>query len=163
MSTQIKKIVFSKSFHFLLFNSFTILLVAFLNLKGLYRAPFLGLLLLSVLVFVAFRYPLVAIHVFLITAVGPEILQMAEIIPSDFLVIGSGFNLPDVFLLAMAGALLLRMFQRSKQKQVLNTQLSLLITSFMVLSLFEILRNFSKYGLSAPGEFRYRYFLKVLI
>lgn len=162
MSTQIKKIVFSKSFHFLLFNSFTILLVAFLNLKGLYRAPFLGLLLFSVLVTVAFRYPLVAIQVFLITAVGPEIFQMVKIIPSDFLVIGGGFNLPDVFLLAMAGALFFRMFQSSKQKQILGIPLSILVTVFMVLLLFEVLRNFSKFGLSAPGEFRYRYLILVL-
>lgn len=111
--------------------------------------------------YAAFSFPAVAVIAVLITGVIPTVFQMTPIFSEDYGVIGLGFHAPDIVLLSMAGAVLL---QVRKRQEVQRNSLGLhtLILLFATWLLFEILRNFGSYGLSAPGEFRYRYLILIL-
>src|SRR3990170_2770006 len=69
----------------------------------------------------------------------------------------------DIALLSMAGAIFLETLTIKRKVSKQNSSgLSIYIIFFALWLFFEILRNVKEYGLSAPGEFRYRYFILVL-
>ena len=112
---------------------------------------------------VAMSFPLATVIAFIITGVLPNIFLMTNYLPEDFTKIGWGINAPDIVLLSMAGAIFLEtlIIKRKVSKQN-SLGLSIYIIFFAMWLFFEILRNVKEHGLSAPGEFRYRYFILVL-
>ncbi len=74
--------------------------------------------------------------------------------------IGLGVRMQDVVIVSMLGAIILKVIIRAKQLSVRNNlSLSVFIILFGLWISFEIVRNINVYGLSAPGEFRYRYLI----
>ena len=118
---------------------------------------------LGTAVLVAMLFPLATVIALIITGVLPYVFQMTNSLPEDFTKIGWGINAPDIVLLSMAGAIFLEalIIKRKVSKQN-SLGLSIYIIFFALWLFFEILRNVKEYGLSAPGEFRYRYFILVL-
>ena len=109
-------------------------------------------------------------HIFLIislfiTGILPSILSFAKPIGEDLentFALGGGINAVDVVLLIMFGIVLLKTFLKRKSNQIKDRYLYNLIVLFTIWILFEIFRNISNYGLSAPGEFRFRYLILAL-
>jgi O-antigen ligase len=64
----------------------------------------------------------------------------------------------DLIVLIMGGATIIKYMFFSKHKSADLKYLFLLILLFGAYFLFEIGRNYAQYGLSAPGEVRFRYF-----
>jgi O-antigen ligase len=78
----------------------------------------------------------------------------------DWAFLGGGIRIQDVVLISMAGAVFLQLFFRAKDNASQNKLgLSLVIILFGLWIFFEIARNVGMYGLSAPGEFRFRYLI----
>ena len=149
-----------KNFRLVAVLVFGYLLFLFLVLNG-YLPEFIIFVGFAIGSYVAFSFPAVAVIAVLITGVIPTVFQMTPIFSEDYGVIGRGFHAPDIALLSMAGAVLLQVRKRQGvQRNSLG--LSTLILLFGIWLLFEILRNFGGYGLSAPGEFRYRYLILIL-
>jgi O-antigen ligase len=111
--------------------------------------------------YIAFFFPTVTVVAILITGVIPTVFQMTPIFSEDYGLVALGFHAPDLVLLSMAGAVLLQLLRR---KRVVRGSLGVcaFILCFALWLFFEILRNFGSYGLSAPGEFRYRYLILIL-
>ncbi|MBW2569509.1 MAG: O-antigen ligase family protein [Deltaproteobacteria bacterium] len=66
----------------------------------------------------------------------------------------------DVIMISMLGAVFLKLFFPAREKPLQNKLgLSLFVVLFGLWILFEIARNVGMYGLSAPGEFRFRYLI----
>ena len=65
----------------------------------------------------------------------------------------------------MAGSIFFRILNTAISKKSNNTKLSDLsffISLFVLLMLLEVGRNFTTYGMSAPGEFRFRYLILII-
>jgi O-antigen ligase len=74
--------------------------------------------------------------------------------------IGFGIRIEDVILISMLGAATLKVIlSNRKQFEVNNLGVSVYIILFGLWISFEVARNVSVYGFSAPGEFRYRYLI----
>jgi O-antigen ligase len=74
--------------------------------------------------------------------------------------LGGGIILPDVIMISMLAAILLKLFLPKREKELKNNLgLFLPVILFVFWILFEIGRNIGVYGLSAPGEFRFRYLI----
>lgn len=72
-----------------------------------------------------------------------------------------GIGAIDIILLSMLGLTIIRYIN----KQYRNYQkigIGAVLIVFFIWMLFEIIRNYGKFGLSAPGEFRFRYLILVL-
>ena len=117
---------------------------------------------LGTAVLIAMLFPLATVVALIITGVLPNVFQMTGYLPEGFTVIGWGINAYDIVLLSMAGAIILEsiIIKRKTSKQN-SLGLSIYIILFAIWLFFEILRNINEYGRSAPGEFRYRYFILI--
>lgn len=77
---------------------------------------------------------------------------------SSLLYFKSGIGAVDIVLLLMLGLTIYR-YINSKYREYKKLNITVWIVVFFIWLLFEILRNIGKYGLSAPGEFRFRYLI----
>lgn len=110
---------------------------------------------------IANRYPLLTVMALLFTRVIPTVFQMAPFFNEDYGAIGGGFNAVDIVLLAMGGASVARLWKsRSGKRNTLGLYHYALL--FALWLGFEVVRNITIYGISAPGEFRYRYLILVM-
>lgn len=113
--------------------------------------------------YVAIKAPIIPILGVLVTAVIPYSFIIVEFIDPEVFELFGGLNIPDVFMLAMCGAVALEFFLiRSKLKSWQPMGVARWVMVFSALLLFEIVRNIGTYGLSAPGEFRFRYLILIL-
>ena len=118
---------------------------------------------LGTAVLVAMFFPMTTVVAFIIAGVLPDVFQMTNYLPWDFAALGWGINAPDVVLFSMCGAIILETpIARRKVAKQNSLGLSIYIVFFILWLSLEILRNVTAYGRSAPGEFRYRYFILVL-
>ena len=116
--------------------------------------------LLAGCVYVAFRFPLFTVSLLLIFAVLPKIFAMLPDYSEQWLSIGFGIRIEDVVLVSMLSAAILKVILSNRKKIIQNNLgVSVYIFFFGLWISFEIARNVSVYGLSAPGEFRYRYLI----
>ena len=110
--------------------------------------------------FLAIKYPYFIISLLFITAIFPDIFiftpDFYDTINNLFLIPG-GLRFSDAVLLIMLGAALIKLF--FSNKAYFNLNLSFFISLLSILFLIEIVRNYSTYGISAPGEFRFRYLM----
>jgi len=109
----------------------------------------------------AYRFPLGTVVALLITGVIPTIFQMTPIFDENYGWVGGGLNAVDIVLVAMVGAVALGYRRTRKVRDSLFGvyRLGVLLGLWF---LYEILRNVREYGLSAPGEFRYRFLILVI-
>jgi O-antigen ligase len=74
--------------------------------------------------------------------------------------IGFGIRIPDVVLVSMLGAAIVKVILSNRKQYIQNNLgVSAYIILFGLWISFEVARNINIYGLSAPGEFRYRYLI----
>ena len=110
--------------------------------------------------FLAIKYPYFIISLLFITAIFPDIFiftpDFYDSINNLFLIPG-GLRFSDAVLLIMLFAALIKLF--ISNKVLFNLNLSFFISLLSIWFLFEIVRNYSTYGISAPGEFRFRYLI----
>ena len=116
------------------------------------------IVLLAGCVSIAFRLPLITVFLLIILAVLPAVFQMIPNYSEEWMKVGFGIRIPDVVMVSMLGAVILKVIFRAKGLSARNNlNLSVYILLFGLWISFEVARNVSVYGLSAPGEFRYRY------
>jgi hypothetical protein len=108
----------------------------------------------------AYFFPLATVLALLITGVLPMVYQMTPDFNPDYGVIGSGLNAVDIVLVSMVGAVGIRLLRRGKGDGW--EPFSFFGVLLVLWLLFEIVRNIGTYGISAPGEFRYRYLVLVV-
>lgn len=80
---------------------------------------------------------------------------------SNSLYFKSGIGAVDIVLLFMLGVTIYRYINK-KYNGYHKLNIAVPIILFFIWMLFEIIRNVGKYGLSAPGEFRFRYLILAL-
>jgi len=143
----------------ILFCLFVFLITGYLLFHGyLYQLTFI--VLLSGCVYISFRFPLLTVFLLIALAVLPTIFQMVPNYSEEWTRVGFGIRIEDVVLVSMLGAVFLKVIFRAKSSYLQdNLSLSVYIILFGLWILFEIIRNVGIYGLSAPGEFRYRYLI----
>ena len=112
----------------------------------------------GIVVGIAFRFPMFTVFALLITGVLPTVYQMTPIFDASYGAIGGGLNAVDIVLMGMVGASLLRLSRPGNAPQ-LSLGIGVYVALFALWLLFEIVRNVAVYGISAPGEFRYRYLI----
>lgn len=123
----------------------------------------LGFILAFVGSYLATKVPLVMIFGVLITAVLPYAFVTVELFDEDYFKIGGGIQYVDIFLLAMVGALLLEFFSfKHNPNEFSGWGLKNWLFIFFTVLVWDVVRNLGVYGLSAPGEFRFRYLILVL-
>jgi len=143
----------------ILFCIFVFFATGYLLFHGyLYKLTFI--VLLTSCVYVAFRFPLFTVFLLIILAVLPTIFQMIPEYSEEWMSIGLGIRMQDVVMVSMLGAIILKVIFRVKELSSQNNLgLSVYIILFGLWIFIEIARNINLYGLSAPGEFRYRYLI----
>ncbi len=139
----------------------TILVVVYLLFKGYLYLMALTIS-LGVAVLVATMFPLATVLALFVTGILPSVFQMTRYLPPDFTAIARGVNAPDIVLLSMGGAIILETLRKGKVARQNSLVLSICVMFFALWLLFEVLRNIGVYGLSALGEFRFRYLILVL-
>jgi O-antigen ligase len=137
-----------------------LVLVWLVVVVGSFELRVLMLLGVAITVYTAYFFPLITVLALLITAVLPVVYQMTPGFNPDYGVIGGGLNAVDIVLVSMAAAVGIRVLKRGKPAAW--EPFSLFGVLFAVWLLFEIVRNVGTYGISAPGEFRYRYLVLVV-
>ena len=142
-----------------IFCIFIFFSVAYLLFQGwLYQLTFIVLLIGCV--YIAFRFPILTVFLLMTFAVFPTIFQMVPNYSEEWMKIGFGIRIQDVVMVSMLGAVFLKVIFRSKGLISRdNLSLSVYLILFGLWISFEIMRNINLYGLSAPGEFRYRYLI----
>jgi O-antigen ligase len=110
--------------------------------------------------YIAVFFPLATTAILLVIAVLPTIFAMTPIFNEGYSQIPGGLNAEDIVLLCMGGAIILRLLRQKTEHQRLGISRYMLLFTFWLV--FEVLRNIGTYGISAPGEFRYRYLILVL-
>jgi len=115
---------------------------------------------LGICVLIAYRVPLFTVFTLIILAILPSVFQMVPRYSEVWMNLGGGIRVPDVIMISMLGAVLLKLFFQAKKKPLQNKLgMFLFVILFGLWISFEIARNIGIYGLSAPGEFRYRYLI----
>jgi len=118
------------------------------------------LCLLSTSVLIAYRVPFFTVFTLIIFAILPSIFQMVPGYSEGWTNLGGGIRIQDVIIASMLVAVFLKLFFPARGKPSQNQLgLSVPIIIFGLWILFEIARNVGTFGLSAPGEFRYRYLI----
>ena len=96
----------------------------------------------------------------LVFGVLPTIFLMVPEYSEEWMSIGFGIRIQDGILISMLGSAILKViFFNRKQFTQNNLGISIYVILFGLWISFEVARNVSVYGLSAPGEFRYRYLI----
>lgn len=109
----------------------------------------------------AWRFPVAAVVTLLGTGMAPTILQMTTLLPTDLGSSNTGARAQDIVLVGMAGAILWEAIRRGGSYRR-NVAVLIPAAGFATWLILEIARNINQYGLSAPGEFRFRYLVLAL-
>ena len=134
-------------------------LVAYFLTHG-YRLKLTILLIFGICVLIAYRLPLFTVLTLIVLAILPSVFHMVPGHSYLWMNLGEGIRIQDVIMISMLGAVFLKLFFSAREKPLQNKLgLSLFVVLFGLWILFEIARNIGMYGLSAPGEFRFRYLI----
>lgn len=133
------------------------LFLAFAGIAAGFRQELLLLGAFGGLVLLAVRLPVVTVGVFVLTSTPPFLFVMTPLGSLGDLAVGGGLRMVDLVLLAMLTAIAVRLVQQGELAQQVQTRTGMLIVCFGLWLAFEVVRNWGIYGLSAPGEFRFRY------
>ncbi len=143
----------------LVIGLFIFVLIPYLLTHG-YCFKLIILYLLGSCIFIAYRVPILTVLTLIVLAILPSIFQMVPGYSEDWTNLGGGIRIQDMIMVSMLGAIFLKLFFSVREKSLQNKLgLSLLVILLGVWILFEIARNVGMYGLSALGEFRFRYLI----
>jgi hypothetical protein len=118
---------------------------------------------ISLGVVMAYQFPLFTVFLSLVTGVLPLVFLMTPIYSVNWGALGGGLNAVDLVMVLMGGAVVLKLVFSGRRIGGLGLRgLSTYTTILSLWFIFEILRNLGVYGISAPGEFRYRYLVLVI-
>jgi len=142
-----------------IFSILVCLTVVYFLFHGyLYKIAFIFLF--ACCVYATSRFPLFTVFLLIILAVFPTVFQMIPEYSEEWMFIGFKIRIQDLLIVSMLGAVLLKVLFRVKELSARNNiGLFVSIILFGLWITFEIVRNINLYGLSAPGEFRYRYLI----
>jgi len=131
----------------------------------------LGLLVFAAATMVCLRWPTVSLVAFLLAAYLPDALINAAARPATGVLQGqnsgtwgqpfAGLQVSDVVLLAMAVATFLLVLRRYRQRD--DASPTMRLTMWLPVALLglwllaEVARNVERFGIAAPGEFRFQY------
>lgn len=108
------------------------------------------------LAWLAYGFRKATIAALYLAVLVPQLFLMVGVLPADWDVIAAGVRISDALLVGMLGATIVMLFvggERSRgERRLIGASIVL-----GALLLFAILRNIGLYGISAPGEFRFRY------
>ncbi len=120
----------------------------------------LVLVLFAALVLLALRLPLTTCVLLLLTGVIPSVFLEIPGFPEEYGLLGWGVRAVDIVLVAMVGAAVIHVTTHGVGNKGLG--LSSLLIAFGIWLSFEVARNVMTFGLSAFGEFRFRYLIVIL-
>lgn len=128
---------------------------------GVYRlgiAPLAAIAVAIVASWIAYQFRMVAVMTLLLSVLVPQLVHMVGILPENWDALGGGVRITDLILVGMWGAsaaLLVGRRHRSRSENIfIGISLGLAALLFVAVA-----RNWSAYGLSALGEFRFRYLI----
>ncbi len=106
----------------------------------------------------SYRFPFFTVLSYFVFGVLPN--AFTERFPPELYdtSIGLGLNAVDLILVGMVCATIIKLIL-SRMARITLRKVSIVTVALSLYMLFEIVRNIGTYGLSAPGEFRYRYFM----
>ena len=148
---------------------FAILLGYYLTLHGFDLLPtaVLGIG-AGISVCAAIYLPLATVITLFVTGILPDIFMMTPIYSEDYGALGKGLFAVDIVMILMGIAVAINILRKKidykNRFELYENKLGIrwYVIVFFLLILFEIIRNLGNYGLSAPGEFRYRYLILVV-
>ena len=111
-----------------------------------------------VLSWVAYQFRVATLAALSLVVLVPQLFLMIDLLPADWDVIAAGIRISDALLVGMLGASVANVLVIKGRPSVDRV---LMGTSAVlgVLLLYAIVRNLGAFGLSAPGEFRFRYLI----
>ncbi|MCL4078688.1 O-antigen ligase family protein [Coriobacteriia bacterium Es71-Z0120] len=106
----------------------------------------------------AHRFPILAAFALLVVVLISQLSLMMNLLPEGWDVLPGGVRISDLILVGMWGASVATLFRRIDRSPEAKRLLaaSALLSALLLVA---ILRNWTTYGLSAPGEFRFRYLI----
>lgn len=107
---------------------------------------------------IAYRFHRLSVAALVLVVLVPQLLHMLQVLPEGWDVIGGGVRISDLILVGMWGAITVRLVNgddRPKEER-LFIAVSLLVAAVLLVA---VARNWGVYGLSALGEFRFRYLI----
>lgn len=148
-----------KKTQLIIFLLSTILLISISAFFDLLLPLFLFIGAIFILVFV-YYYPLVLVAFYVFIIIIPNIInQFANFILPTF---SNVLRVSDLVVLLMLFGIIIKLFSLIFKNKRKISLLEILIMLFSFWLFYEIMRNMSVYGLSAPGEFRYRYMILIV-
>jgi O-antigen ligase len=111
---------------------------------------------------VIMRSPTLMVVAFLAVAIWPVLLIQTPGFNPDYGAVGGGFIASDLVLLLMAAQIGLQLLLSHRLRARVSSWQGIFIGLFGLWLAYEIIRNVDQYGLSAPGEFRFRYLILVV-
>lgn len=106
----------------------------------------------------AYRFRVWTTAALAISILIPQLMLMTTVLPENWGSLGGGVRISDLILVGMWGAIIGLGFSSDHRHKVQRTFVSICFV-LAVLLLVAIVRNWSVYGLSALGEFRFRYLI----
>jgi len=112
----------------------------------------------------AYRLPQTFVVGALLTGMVPQVLQMTTVLPTEWMTLPGGARLEDLFLVGMAGAAAWCIASRGWRAGTSPWARAAIASAvlFFGWALLEVARNLGTYGISALGEFRFRYLIIAL-
>jgi len=111
-----------------------------------------------VMSWIAYRFPVAVTLSLTLVILTSQLFQMLNLLPEGWDILGGGIRASDFVLVGMWGAsaaLILRRTRQSRDEGLIIVA-SLVLVGLLVVA---VTRNWGAYGLSALGEFRFRYLI----
>ncbi len=118
--------------------------------------PLVGLAAVILVSWGALRFPRIAIASLSLLVLVPQVLQTASLLPDGWDVLGAGVRASDLVLVGMCAAAAWRILARRWHTSLVRKFITASVVLGMVM-VAQVIRNVETYGLSAPGELRFRY------
>ncbi len=124
--------------------------------------PFILLISVCVGVIIAYKFPLFTVFLLFVTGMSIRIFSSTRFFDEEYSLIGLGVRAEDIVMVSMAIAVFIRVFFTNNIKNYLRTTIGKISLFLFLWLMWETIRNITLYGISAPGEFRFRYLILVI-
>lgn len=108
--------------------------------------------------FLAYRFRLSAVLALLLSVLIPQLALTVDLLPDNWDALGGGVRIADLILVGMWGASAALLVSRRHRFRSENIFIGISL-GLAALLFVAVARNWSAYGLSALGEFRFRYLI----
>ncbi|MCK8114080.1 O-antigen ligase family protein [Anaerosoma tenue] len=112
----------------------------------------------SIVSWIAYRFRRLSVVVLLVSVLIPSLVQMLHLLPVGWDVVGGGVRLSDLVVIGMWGATAAILMNGRNASREVRLLMTFSVALAVVLGV-AVARNWGSYGLSALGEFRFRYLI----